>query len=720
MLYLDFETRSTIDLREAGLANYAAHPSTEPLCLGYGFNDDAIGMIPFHPAVGGLNPGKSDEIDAVCAHIAVGGIVIAHNAAFELAIWNEIMAKRFGWPRLRPEQVLCTMTMAYAMGMPGALEKLLPALGLNIKKDMVGHRLMLQMCQPKDIVNGVPIWWEDADRLKRLYDYCAVDVDGERQAFKRLVPLSPEERAVWVLDQKINARGVFVDQQSVKAAIAITNTEQDRLAKDIRAATDNAVGLPSEIAKIKSWVKSRGVSVAGLAKQDIVELLKKDDLPADVANVLRIRQEAGKTSTAKLRPMITAASVDGRLRGMFQYHGAATGRWAGRRVQLHNLPRQKWKQKYLDLLFDALKGDPEQARRYIETVWGPPMSIVSECLRGMLRAAPGNELMAADFSNIEGRVLAWLAGEEWKLGAFRDFDAGRGPDIYKLTASRVLGKPIEEVNDQDRQESGKVPELALGYQGGVGAFQTMAKTYGVKISDQRAEEIKQMWRELHPQIKQYWWDLEAAAIAAVQKPGLVSSAGPAGREVKYVVRGSFLWCRLPSGRVLCYPYPAVWKAAWVKFSDGKSKSVVGRDGYHIERRANEIAADRQVSIEGISDPRPILTYMTVVDSNARKKTEVLEDPANGGDWWRVSTYGGSLSENVTQAVSRDILVYSMWNAETAFSTVMHVHDEDVVEIPATAPPESLDRFLKLMAIVPPWASGLPIAVAGWRGTRYRK
>lgn len=716
LLHLDFETRSCADLKAVGLDNYAKHPSTEVLCLAAGYDEHPVDLWGY----GELSSALDDATEDLKNYVASGGEVVAHNAAFEIAVWNEILVKRHGFPPLHPEQCLCTMTMAYAMSLPGALEKAGAAVGLAVKKDMTGHRLMLQMSQPRDFVDGKPVWWDDAERLQRLYDYCKTDVDVERLLFKRLLPLSAHERRVWVLDQKINARGVYVDQRSVHAAIDLARVETDRLGAEIREVTAGVVGYPTEVAKIKTWVKTQGVAVDGLAKQDVVDLLNKDGLPENVKRVLTIRQEAGKTSTAKLRPMIDAASADGRLRGMFQYHGAATGRWAGRRVQLQNLPRQKMKQKYIEDVIAAMHRP--DAVRYVSTLYGPPMTLVSECLRGMLTAAPGHELIAADFANIEGRVLAWLAGEEWKLDAFREYDAGRGPDLYLVAASRIYHRPVAEFNkDSPERQIGKVAELACGYQGGVGAFQQMAKTYGVKVKDGEADEIKTAWRDAHPATKAYWYALEAAAIDAVQNPGTIFAAGPPGRECKYVVRGSFLWCRLPSGRVLCYPYPAAWRASWVSFSDKRSKSVTGRDAYAVEARAHEIAVERGVTITHIAETRPLLTYMTVVDSNARKTTEVLEDPANGGDWWRVGTYGGSLSENNTQAVSRDVFVFAMENVEAAsFPVVMHSHDELVSEVMASAPPDTLSRMESVMLRVPPWASGLPIAVAGWRGVRYRK
>ena len=359
-LSIDFETRSTVDLKAAGLDNYVKHASTDVWCMGYAFGDEPVEIwTPPAPC-----PPRIRE------HTEGGGTLCAHNASFEFQVWNGVAAPRYGWPELRLEQLDCTMARAYAMSLPGSLEKAAAAVGIREQKDLAGGRLMMQMARPRsyhgdtgpnstpnmyaDDPQRAPIWWDDADKLQALYEYCKQDVRVERELAKRLMPLSDDEQALWVLDQRINARGVYVDREAVQAAIGIVRAEQDRLNKEMRRVTKNFVGFCTETARITKWVQSRGVPVDGIAKADVLDALERTDLPADVREALLLRQEAGKSSTAKLSAMLAAASEDGRLRGMFQYHGAGTGRWAGRKVQLHNLPRPSMKQDEIERVFDVL------------------------------------------------------------------------------------------------------------------------------------------------------------------------------------------------------------------------------------------------------------------------------------------------------------------------------------------------------------------------------
>lgn len=310
------------------------------------------------------------------------------------------------------------------------------------------------------------------------------------------------------------------------------------------------------------------------------------------------------------------------------------------------------------------------AARTLELLYGSPLDVVSSCLRGMITAAPGHELLAADFANIEGRGLAWLAGEEWKLQAFREYDAGTGPDLYLVAAAKMYKKPVAECKPY--RQAGKVSELSLGYQGGLGAFRQMEKGLGIKLglTDDEVQEAKNGWRAAHPKIVSYWRDVEAAMMHAVQNPGAVVSAGARGREVKYRVKGSFLWCLLPSGRALCYPYPEIKpiKTPWDEMKD--------------------------------------TVHYKTVDGTSNK-------------WVETHSYGGHAVENITQAICRDLLAAAIVRCEKAgYPVVLHVHDEVVSEMPIGT--GDLKKFELLCAETPAWAAGLPVTAAGWKGARYRK
>lgn len=354
-LHIDFETRSACDLKAAGLDNYAKHPSTDAWCMAYAFdNEDVELWAPtgfYHCSDGGWV-----TLDKVFAHVKAGGTVIAHNASFELAIWNNVMVPRYGWPKLNPEQCRCTMAMAYAMALPGALDNAAAAVGIGHRKDQAGSRLMMQMCRPRSTnPDGTYVWWDEPDKRQALYEYCKQDVRVERDLEKRLMPLSADEQALWVLDQKINDRGVYIDREAVEGAIRVVQAETDRLNAEMRAATDNFVGFCTETARITKWVQRQGVAIEGIAKADVLDALADVDTPPHVKRVLLLRQEAGKSSTAKLRKMIESASSDNRLRGMLQYHGAGTGRWAGRKVQLHNMPRPKIEQEEIEAAIETMR-----------------------------------------------------------------------------------------------------------------------------------------------------------------------------------------------------------------------------------------------------------------------------------------------------------------------------------------------------------------------------
>ena len=348
-LHLDFETRSPVDIKTAGADVYARDPQTDVLCIAFAIDDEPISLL--------IRPFTAESTEKLYRHVAEGRIVIAHNAPFELAIWNHVMARKYGAPVLAPEQMICTMAMAYAMALPGSLDKASAAMGIDQQKDMQGQRIMLQLAQPRDILqDGTVVWYtpETApEKFERLHSYCKQDVEVERQLFKRMLPLSAAEAETWALDYRINQRGVLVDVAVVKAAIAVVDNEQRRLDLLMREITGNQVAACTASNQLLQWLKFRGCKIEGVAKADVNALLAKE-IPDDCRTALLLRQEAAKSSTAKLKTMLKGVCDDGRLRGSFQYHGAATGRWAGRRVQLQNLPRPTISQADINGVFSLL------------------------------------------------------------------------------------------------------------------------------------------------------------------------------------------------------------------------------------------------------------------------------------------------------------------------------------------------------------------------------
>lgn len=702
--HLDFETRSACDLKKSGAHLYAAHESTDVLCMAYRFDNGPVQLWTL---------GQKFPL-ALAKAIKKGATIIAHNAQFEHLIWNLCAVPKYGWPPLPIEAMDCTMIRAYAMGLPGTLQNASRAVGLKAEKDMKGHRIMLQLSQPREVCEetGKITWWLEKDstpkmdiraKFKHLYRYCIQDVIVECELDKRLLPLSESEKQLWFIDQKINARGVHCDVSTVKVALKVIELEKKRLNKKMSELTEGEVGTCNSHLGLKKWVNRHKMlnpnfdfvdptqpfhfQCDSVDKTSVADMLEMEMVPANVKTVLKVRQEAAKNSTAKLKAMVAGADSKGRVRGCFQFLGAAsTGRWSGRRIQLHNMPRPTIKQDKIEKIIAYLKYkdySPQSAVKNISFYFGPPVPRLSDCLRGMLTAAPGKKLIAVDYSQVESRVLAWLAGQENKLALFR----GHGK-FYEAAAAEIYGIVINQVVEKQRQV-GKVSELSCGFQGGVGAFQKMAKIHRVKVSDAEAERIKTAWRKANPCIVQYWYDLESAAIAATENPGQKFAVGPRERRVIWLRKGSFLFCRLPSGRPICYPYPKIEKKFMIQ--DPKTKRY---------RRYNPKtdAAIKEHAVEKTG-----LTYMGEENHVFVKK----------------SGYGGLLCENITQATARDLLKEGIERFEkNKYPVVMHCHDEITAEVDKDF--GSVEEASNLMCILPEWAKDLPIAAGGWQGQRYRK
>ena len=649
--HIDFETRSTVGLRKAGMYRYAEDPTTEIVCMSWRLGDGPVQR--WRPRDGNL---PWPLIEALHNY---GGQMIAHNAGFERVIWNEFFDE---WA-VAPSGQDCTLSRAVAMGLPASLENLGAAIDADIQKDKDGHRLMLKMCKPKTLE---PLTWhEDPADVERLQAYCDQDVRSECSIDARLPPLSERERRVWELDQRINDRGVAIDLPLVRRAQTAVTAAKRSADDHIWRLTGGAVRKCTEVGKIIAWLGARGIATKTVADSEMDDLLLATELFDDpvAAEVLGLRRASAKAF--KFQAMLDTVCRDGRVRGSLAYHGTTSGRWAGRGVQFHNMKRIETDE------------DTENVTAAIAELQAgkPPSSLdtLSMAARPMIIAPPGRKLVWGDYSNIEGRLNAWLAGEAWKLKAFCDFDAGVGPDLYKVMAGRVLEKHVDDVTRDNRQLHGKVPELAGGFGGGRAAFLKSAEKAGVKMSGRQAEEIKVMWRAENPAIVQSWWELQDAAIEAVSNVGTVV---PCLRgRVSYVSNGGFLFCRLPSSRVISYPKPSV---AW------KSR-IITIDGDEVEINS------RGVSYWGNDQ----------------------------GRWTKCDLYGGLQCAHVVSGTARDVMVEGLFNVEAAgYPVILHIHDEAISEVDAGF--GSADEYAALLAKPIAWLPDFPLVAKGEEGNRYLK
>jgi DNA polymerase family A len=651
-LHLDVETRSTVDLKEVGPWVYVQHPSTDLWCACW-----AIGDGPNQT----WRPGDPPP-EPLVEHVVARRPLVAHNAmAFERLIYRFFLGPRHGWPEPGLEQWHCTCALAAAMALPRGLDEAARALGLAVQKDMAGRRLMLQMARPRRIEpDGSIVWWDQAEKIERLTEYCRQDVEVERALHRRLRPLSAAERDVFLLDARINERGVAVDLELVEAAEALVADTQSELDAEMRRLTGGKVEAATQAVRLVGWLRACGIDAESVDKPAVAELLQAG-LPDDVRRALEIRAEAARSSTAKLQAFRARTCADGRLRDNLRYHGCATGRFSGKGVQLQNLPRPSMVIDVDGAIAAVRRREPEW---WIDAFIGPPMAAVSDCLRGMLVAAPGMELIAADFTAIEARVLAWLAGQRDLLRLF-----ATGGDAYRHMAAEIYGRAADTIAKGSlERQLGKQAVLGCGYGLGAPKFRTTCIIAGIQIDDGLAERVVQTYRSTNDRIVALWRELEQAAVRAVQQPGLIVPAA-AGR-VRFRVKGGFLWLVLPSGRPLAYASPSIedHETPW-------------------------------------GELRPQVTSLGV-NSITRA-------------WERQSAYGGKWTENVVQAIARDLLVAAMLRLEQAgYPIVLSVHDEIVAEVPAGF--GAVQEFEELMCQLPDWATGCPVAAEGWRATRYRK
>jgi DNA polymerase len=678
--YIDFETRSEVDLLKSNASIYARHPSTIILCAVIKRNGKKMGFTNF-----------AKQRESILKFIE-GSILVAHNAQFEELLWEFYLHQRLGYPQMPPSAWKCTMAKVLAHGLPRSLEKAGDALNLITVKDMAGKKHMLQMCKPDG--SNKP---ED---IKRLVEYCAQDVDVTEEIDKLIPDLSPDEQRVWELDQEINFRGVKIDLQLVNHIQSILAVEKEKLLVQFREATKGAVDSPTLRQQFKDWLDGNGLALPDLTAKT-VEGVVLGGLSSNVRAAIQIRQTLSKTSNAKYDRITNEVDRDGRMRCNLIYHAASTGRWGGTGAQLQNLPRPRIN---VDLALTYL----DRADFMWPEVFGSCADAAKSLVRSVIIPEKGKVLIGADFSGIEARVTPWLAGQEETLDIFRLFDAGKGPDIYCYQAGSIYGRPITKA-DVDERQTGKGATLAFGYQGGIAALYKISQGSGIDLApvansiwasasaNERhnaetayatyersslksgsdyygkreglvADIIKQRWRATNGKIVSFWTEVNAKAIEAVQNHPVRISHGP-NNFIHWYCSGDFLYCQLPSGRRLAYYKP------------------------RVEMVRNKFGTDKMT-----------LTYLTL---DAKTKQLV-----------RRPSYGGLLTENLVQAISRDIMVSAMFNVKNDnIDIVLTVHDELLLECETTV---EIDRVTQLMTRPLPWAKNLPLAVNAWRGKRYGK
>lgn len=683
-LHIDFETRSAADLKKVGAHRYAEDPTTRVILASYRFGAGEVKRW-----IG------EDVPDEVFAHVADGKPVIGHNQQFERAIWNARIGIGHN-SRMQPEQQDCTLARAAAMGLPHGLDNLGKALALKFQKDKDGHALMLRMCKPRKTPDGILAWHEEPADVDRLAVYCDRDVETECAADLHLPALSERERRVWILDQRINDRGFSLDLPKVQLAYAAVLEAQARADHEMFRLTGGAVAKATQVKKLVAWLNSRGVLCTSVADGELDELIVNAQLFDDDAAEAAIALRRASAGAFKFEAMARAVCADGRIRGALQYHGTHGGRWAGRIVQPQNFKRVMEEDEDRVAMALGLMAKAPDARQFLDTLQlfdDKPLEVLSLLARPMIVAQPGHKLVDADFSNIEGRINAWLANEIWKLRAFRDYDTiighdaegkeiRKGPDLYKVGAANILtllsGRLVtpEDVGKSQRQNEGKVPELACGYQGGVKAFQKMAAKFNLTISDAQARKIVGGWREANPNIADSWKILQQAAIDAVAAPGCVVSC--LGDRVRYLKPPAqdFLFCRLPSGRVISYAKPVL----------GYQRKIITVD-------------DEVVELENYG-----ITFWG----------------QKNGRWMKLDLYGGMQCAHVVSGTARDVLVEAMFAVEAAgYPLILTVHDELLAEVPQDF--GSAKEFEQIIVNSrPAWAAGLPLVSAAWEDTRYIK
>ena len=647
LLFLDIETYSDVPITNG---THAYAEQAEVLLVSLAQDDEPARVTDCTVA------GAMQEVKDL---VAAADRIVIHNSAFDRTVLRHVGVD------VPLERTHDTMAHALAHGLPASLGALCDVLGVpqDKAKDKAGAKLVSLFTKPRPkrskISRATPLthWIE----WPGFVEYARRDVEAMREVYKRLPRWNdtPAERAVWLCDQGVNERGICVDLDLARGALRAAKRAGADISERADAMTEGAVPSLTQRDRLLRYLSDEhDYAPIDMTRGTVASELKKE-LDPEVRELLELRRQASATSPAKYQVLLKAASSDGRLRGTLQYCGASrTGRWGGRLFQPQNLPRPTLSRAQIDTGIAAMKADCE------DLITSNVMELCTSAVRGCLVAAEGKKLVISDLSNIEGRVLAWLAGEAWKVEAFSAFDRGKQHDIYILAYSRAFNTTPEAVIENKKsgdgmmRQLGKIMELALGYQGSVGAFASMARLYGIEKDEDDVKVIVNAWRKAHKATVSFWYGCETAAKNAIREPGETFVV----RDLQFDVRDAWLRVKLPSGRYLCYPEARV--------EDGK------------------------------------ITYAGT-NQYTRK-------------WQRLDTYGGKLVENIVQATARDVLASGMIRACAAdYSVCLHVHDELITETPKSED-YTAGGLSKIMATNPGWAIGLPLAAAGYETDRYRK
>lgn len=659
-LSVDIETYSSVDIKKSGLYKYVQSPDFKILLFAYKIDDDPVKIIDL----------TISDIPLEIQLLMFNNNILKHacSAAFE---WY-CLSKHFKIrnPIAWLSQWRCTMLHGLYLGYPGGLDALGKALNISQDKQKlsVGKSLINYFCKPcaptksnggrtRNLPCHAPEKWQ------LFKDYCIRDVESENTILNMLsnFPVPSEVQSQWEQDMRINAEGVRLDRQLIEGALYCDEIVTDEL-------MDEAVGItglenPKSVAQLKSWIEQQtGEYIKSLSKEDVSDLLAKKLPLKSVNRMLEIRQELGKSSVTKYRTMSECICSDGRARGLLQFYGAnRTGRWAGRFVQVQNLPRN-----YIETLDIARKYVKEKNVPALRLLYGNIPDTLSQLIRTAFIPSEGNKLVVADFSAIEARVIAWLAGEQWRLDVFNTHGK-----IYEASASSMFGVPIEKIVKGNPEYSlrakGKVAELALGYQGSAGALVQMG-ALKMGLTESELPDIVSRWRKANPRIKDLWYTCENAALEVMQtgrstgiNKGIIFS-----RECDISNGLDFFTITLPSGRKLFYPQPFL------------SENIFGKQALHYYGIGQQ---DKKWSVQ--------------------------------------STYGGKLTENIVQAIARDCLAVTLKRLEDAgLQVVMHIHDEAVIDCPRDK--ISVEQACEIMGQPISWAEGLPLKAAGFESDYYMK